>query len=155
MPHAPLNSQSTFAKQFRLLYVGNDEDLILSLRQLLTRPKYQVVTCPDRQSAETFSNSDIQYDLFILDHEMRDRAAFDLTRLIRSLEHREQSQVMVVGGGEDSLRQFTRASGGNAYVAKEKEFSAIHRAVGRLLAESLRISPTCEPGTASRPDAGS
>lgn len=61
---------------------------------------------------------------------------------------------MVVGRKEDSLREFTKASGGDAYVVKAKTFSAVHREIGRLLAKSLCGSPNCESGTASRPMQG-
>lgn len=143
-------------RQFRLLYIGSDVPLMCSLRQLLPKPRYHVVTCPDRDSAERFIKSEIQYDLFIFDHEMRDRAAFDLAQLIRSLPHRQQLSVIIVGTESDnSLADFTKASGGNAYVEKVDMFSEIHKAIGRYLAEAVCRSSGNKSGTASSPDAGS
>lgn len=156
MPHVSSNSRLWSVRQFRLLYVGSDVPLMSSLRQLLPKPRYHLVTCPDRDSAERFIKSEIQYDLFILDHEMRDRAAFDLAQLIRSLPHRQHLTVIIVGAeSENSLADFTKAAGGNAYVEKADMFSEIHKAIGRYLAEAVYSSTGKKSGTASRPDAGS
>lgn len=156
MPHVPSNSHSWSIRQFRLLYIGSDLPLMNSLRQLFPKPRYHVVTCPDRDSAERFIKSEIQYDLFIFDHEMRDRAAFDLAQLIRSLPHRQHLSVIIVGTeSENSLADFTKTAGGNAYVRKVDMFSEIHKAIGRYLAEAVCSSTGKKSGTASRPDAGS
>jgi DNA-binding response OmpR family regulator len=156
MPHAPSNSLPWSIRQFRLLYIGDDLPLTSSIRQFFPTPKYHVVTCPARGCAEMFIKSDIQYDLFIFDHEMRDRAAFDLARLIRSLPHRERSAVVVVGTeSEDTLGDFTKSAGGNAYLRKVDGFSEIHKAISRYLAEAISSSIGTPSGTASRPDTGS
>src|ERR1044072_3801212 len=105
MPHAPSNTLLWSLRQLRLLYIGSDLPLMHSLRQLFAKPKYHVVTCPDRDSAERFIKSDIKYYLFIFDHDMRDRAAFDLTQLVRSLPRRHNLPVIVVGSEiENSLK---------------------------------------------------
>jgi CheY-like chemotaxis protein len=102
-----------------------------------------------------FIKSEIQYDLFIFDHEMNDRAAFDLTALIRSLPHRQNLPVIVVGSElESNLEEFTKATGGNAYVRKADTFSAVHKIVGRLLASPNSSFTGNESGTGSRPDTG-
>ncbi len=114
----------------RLLYVGEDLPLIRFLRQAFHEPKYHVVSCPDRGSAEMFIESKIPYQLFIFDHEMQHRAAFDLTRLVRSLNHRKHLPTIVVGGeAENSLHEFTRAAGGDEYVQKLNGFSKIRSAI--------------------------
>src|SRR5438045_1191258 len=134
MPYHHTNGHSDSAGQIRLLYVGEDLALIRFLRAAFHKPEYHVVSCPDRDSAERFIKSDIQYHLFIFDHEMRHRAAFDLARLVRSLKHRESLPAMIVGGEvESSLDEFTRASGGDEYVQKNDNFSGIQKTIKRLL----------------------
>jgi hypothetical protein len=114
------------------------------------------VTCPDLDSAERSIKSEIQYGLFIFDHEMRDRAAFDLAQLIRSLPHRQHLSVIRVGTeSENSLADFITAAGGNAYVEKADMFSKVHKAIGRYLADAICSPTSKQSGTASRPDAGS
>lgn len=155
MPHYHTNGHSDSASQIRLLYVGQDLGLIRFLRARFHKPEYHVVSCPDRDSAERFIKSDIRYDLFIFDHEMRHRAAFDLVRLVRSLKHRERLPAMIIGGEiESSLDEFTRASGEDEYVQKGDNFSAIHRAIKRLLLSSTESARNVS-GTASCPDSGS
>jgi|GEM_PF-4334477 len=83
----------------------------------------EISTCDVSRSPVRGDVYQVQYDLFILDHEMKDRAAFDLTRLVRSLNHREHLPVMVAGSEGESLMEFTRASGGDAHGAKAKGFS--------------------------------
>ena len=155
MPHHHTNGHSDSAGQIRLLYVGQELALIRFLRTAFHGPDYHVVSCPDRDSAERFIKSDIRYHLFIFDHEMRHRAAFDLARLVRSLTHREGLPAIIVGTGvESSLNEFTRASGGNEYIQKAESFSAIHSAIKRLLLSSTE-SAVDVSGTASCPDLGS
>jgi DNA-binding response OmpR family regulator len=155
MPHHHTNGHSDSVSQIRLLYVGEDLALILFLRTAFHGPDYHVVSCPDRDSAERFIKSNIRYHLFIFDHEMRHRAAFDLARLVRSLKHREGLPAIIVGTEvESSLNEFTRASGGNEYVQKAESFSAIHSAIKRLLLSSTQ-SVMNVSGTASCPDLGS
>jgi len=155
MPHHHTNGHSDSASQIRLLYVGEDLGLIRFLRTAFHGPDYHVVSCPDRDSAERFIKSDIRYHLFIFDHEMRHRAAFDLARLVRSLKHREGLPAIIVGTEvESSLNEFTRASGGDQYVQKAKSFSAIHSAIKRLLLSSTESAINMS-GTASCPGSGS
>src|SRR6266404_3048231 len=142
--------------QCRLLYVGSDLSVVKFLRSTFGKPTYHVVSCPDRLSAEMLMKSQIPYQLFIFDHAMRDRAAFDLARLLRSLEHRENAPAIVIGAEVDStIREFTLASGGNDYVLKADDFAAVHRVVRRLLKESVSEPARDGSGTASGPDKGS
>jgi DNA-binding response OmpR family regulator len=155
MPHHHTNGHSDSASQIRLLYVGEDLALIRFLRTAFHGPDYHVVSCPDRDSAERFIKSDIQYHLFIFDHEMRHRAAFDLARLVRSLKHRERLPAMIIGREvESSLDEFTRASGGDEYVQKGDKFSVIQKTIKRLLLSSTESAINMS-GTASCPDSGS
>src|SRR5437588_9288686 len=155
MPHHHTNGHSGSASQIRLLYVGEDLALIRFLRTAFHGPDYHVVSCPYRDAAERFINSDIRYHLFIFDHQMRHRAAFDLARLVRSLKHREGLPAIIVGTEvESSLNEFTRASGGDEYVQKGESFSAIHKVVKRLLLSSHEAAIDVS-GTASCPDVGS
>src|SRR5258708_26465054 len=149
MPHCSEPSNRYSEAERRLLYVGSDLGLLKSLRTTFGEPKYHIVSCPDRLSAEMFIRSQIQYQLFIFDHEMRDRAAFDLAGLLRSLDHRQNLPAIVVGAEvESALREFTRASGGNDYVGKADHFLAVLRLVKPLLKDSRSHAATREAGTA-------
>jgi len=113
MPHCSPPSHRFSEAECRLLYVGSDLGLLKSLRTTFCEPKYHIVSCPDRLSAEMFIKSQIQYQLFIFDHGMRDRAAFDLALLLRSLDHRQNLPAIVVSAEvESALQEFTRAPAG-------------------------------------------
>ena len=113
MPHCSQPSHRFSEAECRLLYVGSDLGLLKSLRTTFGEPKYHIVSCPDRRSAEMFIKSQIQYQLVIFDHEMRDRAAFDLALLLRSLDHRQNLPAIVVSAEvESALQEFTRAPAG-------------------------------------------
>jgi DNA-binding response OmpR family regulator len=156
MPHHSQPCYSGSEPQCRLLYVGSDLSVLKFLRSTFGKPMYHVVSCPDRGSAEMFMKSQIPYRLFIFDHEMRDRAAFDLARLVRSLAHRKNAPAIVIGAEVDSaLHEFTLASGGSDYVLKADDFSAVSRVVRRLLKESSSARERDGSGTAFRPDKGS
>jgi len=156
MPHRSQPSYPGSEPQCRLLYVGSDLSVLKFLRSTFGKPTYHVVSCPDRLSAEMFMKSQIPYQLFIFDHEMRDPAAFDLARLLRSLDHRQDVPAIVIGAEvESALQEFTRASGGNDYVPKANHFSAVHKVVKRLLKDFVSESARNGSGTASRPDTGS
>jgi hypothetical protein len=112
MPHHHTNGNSGSASQIRLLYVGEDLGLIRFLRTAFHNPEYHVVSCPDRDSAERFIESDIRYHLFIFDHEMRHRAAFDLAReslkdeLGLDQSNLERSFNTLIGAVEDGGFQY-------------------------------------------------
>jgi|GEM_PF-1442036 len=155
MPHCSQPGHRVSEAQCRLVYVGSDLGLLKSLRTRFGEPTYHIVSCPDRLSAEMFIRSQIRYQLFMFDHEMRDRAAFDLARLLRSLDHRQNAPAIVIGSEVDSaIHEFTLASGGNDYVLKADDFSAVHRVVRRLLKESVSEPARNGSGTASCPDIG-
>jgi DNA-binding response OmpR family regulator len=155
MPHCSQPGCRGSEPQCRLLYVGSDLSVLKFLRSTFDKPTYYVVSCPDRLSAEMFMKSQIPYQLFIFDHEMRDGAAFDLARQLRSLEHRQNALAIVIGAEADSgLQEFTCASGGNAYVLKADHFSTVDRVIKCLLKDSVSESRNGS-GTASRPDTGS
>jgi hypothetical protein len=48
---------------FRLLYVGSDQQWLAALRKVLKRPEYHIVSCPDRGSAVLFLKGDARYHL--------------------------------------------------------------------------------------------
>jgi hypothetical protein len=53
--------------RYRLLYLGNDRELIGALRQVLTEPDYHLVAGSDWGSVVLFLQSEIAYDLLLID----------------------------------------------------------------------------------------
>jgi len=144
---------------FRLLYVGSDQDFVASLRSALPSAIYQVVPCPDRSSAILFLESDIRYHLFLLEVDAQDPLGLELIRLARSLSHREHTPIIAVTANErkGDLEEVVRREGANECMSKTRDIStagpeAIKRCLG--LGRGDKANGIMS-GTASRSDTGS
>src|SRR6267142_154213 len=85
---------------FRLLYVGSDQQWLAALRKVLRKPEFHIVSCPDRSSAILFIKGDASYQLLLFEFELRGTTGLELTRLARSLPHREKLPIIIVAEGE-------------------------------------------------------
>ena len=142
---------------FRILYVGNDLDLIAALRGLLTKPDHKIVSCMDCGSAAFFLKGDPRYALLLFDLDLGSKRVLRLIPLARSLSHRKGLPIIVLsestGGAAEKL---TRSAGANEVLSR-KDLAGITQTVARLL-ESARkrtSGPRLMSGTASGSDAGS
>ena len=77
--------------KFRILYVGSDQELLITLRAVLLRPEYHIVSCADRGSAILFLKGDPRYDLLLFNLELSGSTALKLARLTQSLPHRRRT----------------------------------------------------------------
>jgi len=116
------------------LYLGADLELIAAVRHLFTGPDYRLVTCSDRESAVLFLKSEIQYDLMLIDFDWRGMEGLKLTRLARSLGHREQMPIILVAAKRLSSgrKALARKSGVKECVTKTPEMEAVGDAILRL-----------------------
>src|SRR6267378_3565538 len=85
---------------FRLLYVGSDQQWLADLRKVLKRPEYHIVSCPDRGSAVLFLKGDARYQLLLFELELRGTTGLELASLARSLPHREPLPIIIVAEDE-------------------------------------------------------
>ena len=88
----PLATGSTF----RILYLGDDLEFITAFRKAVSEAVYRLVACADRGSAELFLESDIAYDLMLIDHDWRGNEGLKLARLSRSQPHRKQMPIVLL-----------------------------------------------------------
>jgi len=129
----PANRSPQPQGQQRILYVGNDQEPLAALRAILRRPEFQIVSCPDRGSAILFIKSDIRYDIFLFDLEMRDRAAFELAQLAQSLNHRQHIPIIMAASEIDSsLEELARHAGAIECVSKNGGMSALPNVITSL-----------------------
>ena len=129
---ASAHAQFTKTK-FRLLYLGSDLALISALRKDLTEPDYRLVACSDRGSAIMFLQSEIPYDLLLIDLEWRGREGLKLARLTRSLPRREGMPIVLVGVelSKHTMKLASRA-GINKCVMKTADMSAVSKVIRQL-----------------------
>ena len=121
--------------KFRVLYLGSDLALMAAVRQILTQPDYQVVTCSDRESAVLFLRSKIPYDLLLIDLEWRGKDGLKLARLAHSLRHRKRMPKILVSSIDLSsdLKALARKAGVNEYVMKSLPAGRVIEAIRRTV----------------------
>ena len=86
--------------KFRLLYLGNDLELISALKKALSERDNVLVSCSDRESAIMFLKSDIPYQLLLIGFEWRKREGLKLASLARLLKHRKRMPTVLVTATE-------------------------------------------------------
>lgn len=120
--------------KFRLLYLGNDLELMAVLRKALAEPDYRLVSCSDRDTATLFLKSEIPYDLLLIDLEWQETEGLKLARLAHSLEHRKRMPIMLVTatGSSRQLKTLSRRAGVNECVTKTPDMRAVIEAIRRM-----------------------
>jgi DNA-binding response OmpR family regulator len=118
---------------FRILYVGNDLDLIAALRGFLTKPDHKIVSCMNCGSAAFFLKGDPRYDLLVFDLELSSTRVLKLIPLARSLSHRKQLPIIVLTEGESGKAEECARNAGSDEVLSRKDLAGMTQAVARLL----------------------
>jgi PleD family two-component response regulator len=137
----PINRSPQEQGQRRILYVGNDLGPLAALRAVMRRPEFHIVSCPNRCSAILFIKSDIQYDIFLFDVEMRDSAAFELAQLAQSLEHRRHIPIIMAASEIDgSLEELPRNAGVAECVSKNGGMAALPNVIRSVLQRGRKVS---------------
>ena len=110
---------------FRLLYVGSDQQWLAALREHLRKPEFQFVSCADRGTAILFLKGEARYHLLLFELDMRGTNGLELASLARSLPHREQLPIIVVAEDEvtDPLEERARRAGASEYLTKTGDIS--------------------------------
>ncbi|MDQ1639445.1 MAG: two-component system, chemotaxis family, chemotaxis protein CheY [Pyrinomonadaceae bacterium] len=131
---APKRPRLTKSK-FRLLYLGTDVKLIMAVRKSLHESDYRLVACSDTGTAMMFLNSEIPYDLLLIDLEWRGREGLELAQLARSLPHRKEMPIMLVTKSEvdDELANLARRSGVTHWVAKTRDMRSLCEAIPQMV----------------------
>lgn len=131
---APTCARSMESK-FRLLYLGNDLKLIAAVRKGLTEPDYRLVSCFDREGAILFLESDIPYDVLLIDLEWRDTEGLKLARLARSLRHRKRMPIILLAAAKSNseLQAQARKVFVKKWVTKTPDMAALCEAIQDLV----------------------
>ncbi len=135
---APARPRSTESK-YRLLYLGTDLELMAAVRQALTEPDYQLVTCSDRESAILFISSEIPYHLLLIDLEWRGKEGLKLAQLARSLKHRKRMPIILVTARKLSgaTKTSARRAGVNKCLVKTPDMDAVSESIPHMLEKNL------------------
>jgi DNA-binding response OmpR family regulator len=124
----PLSTSSTY----RVLYVGDDLKFIKAFREAVNESVYRLVACADHGSVVLFLESDIHYDLMLIDHDWRGNEALQLARLSRSQRHRKHMPIVVLSSAK--LDGQTKALAKTAGVIKcDLKSADMNKLVSRLI----------------------
>jgi CheY-like chemotaxis protein len=119
--------------RFRILYVGNDLDLIAALRTFLTKPDHKIVTCMDCSSAVFFLKGDPRYELLVFDLGLGSRRVLKLIPLARSLSHRRHLPIIVLTETMGAAAEELPRTGSADDVLSRNDMGGVARSVARLL----------------------
>ena len=122
--------------KYRLLYVGRDADWFRRLKSALGLPANRLVYCAGANTAKLFIRCHIRYDLFLFDLDLLNETGLELVRLVRSLSHRQDKQIIIVGSEEviNPLKELAR-SGVDECLTKTPDAAAAVETILRLLGE--------------------
>lgn len=117
--------------KFRVLYLSDDLEFLAALRRVLTEPAYMLVACSDRGGAVLFLESDIPYDLLLLDFDWREQEGLELARLAQSLKHRKKMPIVMVAakGVDHELKTLAGRAGVKKFVTKAPDVDAVSKAI--------------------------
>jgi CheY-like chemotaxis protein len=120
---------------FRILYVGRDEKLLVALRKFLREPQYLIVSCMDRGSAILFLRGDPKYDLLLFDLELHGSTGLKLARLAQSLPHRRRTPKIIATSNEitSSLEKLANKAGVTECLTKTGDVAGLSQTIMRLL----------------------
>lgn len=116
------------------MYLGADLKFIVALQQVLPEPDYQLVTCGDRGNAVTFLESEIRYDLLLIDLEWPATEGLELAQLAHSLRHRKRMPIILVAasGLSSELKTLADKAGVKKCVTKTP-VDAVSEAIRELV----------------------
>ncbi|HUS09038.1 MAG TPA: response regulator [Pyrinomonadaceae bacterium] len=131
---APACPRLTESK-YRLLYLGNDLEFIAAMRQVLPEPDYLLVSCSDWGGAVLFLNSDIPYDLMLIDFDWRGKKGLELARLAQSLAHREDMPIVMVAATRvnSAVKTLARKGGVKKCLTKTPDLGSVVDAIRQLI----------------------
>lgn len=136
--------------RYRILYVGDDVELLRALKRVLKWPDYHLVSCPHVDSAILFLEGDPRYDLLIFEIEVRGKSGLKLAHQTRSIEHRSHLPIVMVvpNDSEVGKGEQRRTRDVNKWVCKQ-DVSNCAEVIATLLALTRRCNPVLVSGTAS------
>jgi DNA-binding response OmpR family regulator len=120
--------------KYRLLYLGNDVELIAALRQVLAEPDYVLVACSDWGSVVMFLKSEIPYDAMLIDLEWRGTEGLKLARFAHSLRHRKRMPIVAIATQlNNDVRTLARKAGVKECVTKTANMDTAAEAIRKII----------------------
>jgi DNA-binding response OmpR family regulator len=122
--------------QHRLLYVGNDLDMMNSLQEALRPEGWFVVRSPDGSTARLFLASRIPYDFLLFDEELTDTSGMKMVRFARTLEQRRRTPIIILLLKGRAVK--ARRADAHEFLWRPERLQALVETIRRRLASSGR-----------------
>lgn len=141
LPHDCQQVVDSDKARFRLLYVGEDIELLRALRKVLTTPDYHIVSCSHVGTALLFLEGDPRYDLLLFELELRGKTGIQLAREVRQIRHRGRLPIIIVKSKETvaDLVKLRRPSGVDNWVTKRDVPACVETIIKLLGLEAPKI----------------
>ena len=120
--------------KFRVLYFGADLKLIAALQQVLTKPKYQLITSSNYDDTVLFLKSRIPYDLLLIDFDWREEEGLKLARRARAIRHRKRMPIVLVAAKEpgSETRMLLSGVSVNEWILKSDDVFKVIASYGKF-----------------------
>lgn len=89
----------------KLLYVGNDLNMMNSLRAALKAEGWFIVRCPGDSTVHALLQSHIHYDLLLFDENLPNTTGTQLARLTRRLQQRKHTPIILISCKECEVKK--------------------------------------------------
>lgn len=124
-----MSSQPQF--KYRLLYVGDDLDVLKLVRDGLKDEGWFVVRWPGNASAVGLLRGRVEYDLMLFEQELSGTSGIELVLLARSLEQRAETPIILLSLADCSTEG--RRAGADRVLRKPLHPGALSKAAKRLV----------------------
>lgn len=129
MPVVPVEK-----RRARVLHVESNKYVFRAIKRVMSLYGFAAihnVHCPDLAAAVTVLKSGRHFDLFITDHDPPALDCAELIDLVRSLDHREDTPVLVLASVLDG--KWPAAAGAEAFISKPPNFEEFKMTIEWLL----------------------
>jgi CheY-like chemotaxis protein len=128
-------------RRARVLHVENNKYVFRAIKAVMSLYEFAAihnVHCPGLSAAARVLRSNRHFDLIIIDHDPPALDCAELINLVRSLDHREDTPVLVLASVLEGGRP-AAAKDAEAFLRKPPDFKELERTIKSLL--SLTLSP--------------
>ena len=114
-----------------ILHVGDNRVVAEAVRGALRGEGWKVAVCSDGFAALKMIESNVRYDLLLIDNDLPGLSGLELVREARRLPHRERTPVVMLTSG-GYMKEAHRA-GVDAFLRKPEDIPSLARLAARLL----------------------
>jgi CheY-like chemotaxis protein/Tfp pilus assembly protein PilF len=124
------------SRDVRILHAEDDALVASAVKETLRDEGWRVSTYTDGAAALAEIESDVHYDLMIIDNQLPNVGGLELLTRARQLAHRQQTPIIMLSA-TDEWREARRA-GATAFLRKPEDMHALTETIARLLARGRR-----------------